>query len=234
MKNNIIITLLFLCSYSYASGSGKDSTFTLLSKRSAAGLQLSSFGAGLGFHSSLPKHPRLAFDLNYTFLRFVKSKEFTVRGDSRVNILPDINHQMISGFVSYYPFKKTRFYGKAGTGYNFGQKYQAQITSPTGLELGGIEIAGEDFGTIDLSVKWNKLMPYLGVGYLKSFPKNRLSLGFDAGCFYMGSPKIKTDFEGFLESTTLDTKIVTIEENMKNYSFYPFLSLNLSYSLFKK
>lgn len=51
------------------------------------------------------------------------------------------------------------------------------------------------------------------------------------GFLYMGSPKIKAQFEGFLESTTLDTEMANIQKNLKNYSFLPMLSVNLRYKI---
>ncbi len=214
------------------SGQKKDSLFSTILKKSSAGLHLSSFGPGLGMHSVSPANPRLQFDLQFTFFQLRKAREFTLRGDSKVDIAPDLRHLMVSGFASYYPWINKGFYGKAGLGYNFGQRYKARITSETGLELGGIEISGEDFGTVDVGVKYNKLIPYLGAGYLKKLRSSRFSLGFDLGCFYLGSPTLEADFEGFLESTTLDRELLTIQNNMKNYSFYPYLSVQLHYNLF--
>jgi hypothetical protein len=233
VKNFItqITILLFLSCPVF--GTVKDSTLLKLYNRSSAGIRVSTFGYGINLHSSLSQKSKFGFGLDYTFLRIDKNRTLTFSEKSSIDILPDVKHSMISAYTTYYPWKKTRFGGKAGIGYNFGQKYEAVITSTTGVELGGVEISGEDFGVVDVGIKWNKLMPYLGITYLKPMKKSRVLFGFDVGCLYMGSPVIRSEYEGFLESTTLDTDIKKIQHNMKNYSFYPYLSFHFNYSLFK-
>lgn len=233
VKNLIkqIIVLLFLSSPVF--GAAKDSTLLKLYHRSSAGIHLSTFGYGLNLHSSLSSQSKFGFGLDFTFLRLDKSRTMNFSEKSSIDILPDVKHSMLSAYASYFPWKKSRFGAKGGIGYNFGQRYEAVITSATGVELGGVEISGEDFGVVDVGIKWNKVMPYLGVAYLKPFRKNRLSFGFDVGCYYMGSPVLRSEYEGFLESTTLDTDIKKIEHNMKNYSFYPYLSFHFNYAIFK-
>ncbi|MCY1369134.1 hypothetical protein D9M69_561550 [compost metagenome] len=57
--------------------------------------------------------------------------------------------------------------------------------------------------------------------------KNRVGLGFDLGFFYLGSPRLSLDYEGFLETTTIDDELVKIQHNMRGYRYYPYVSVQM-------
>jgi hypothetical protein len=42
----------------------------------------------------------------------------------------------------------------------------------------------------------------------------------------MGNPSLDLAYEGFLETTTLDSQVPQIEHNMTHYSFYPKIGLS--------
>ena len=210
-----------------------DSLSFLKKQKLAVGIQASTFGLGATVHWVLPTPKRLSLEVGYTFLRFIKDQHIQISEESEVFLQPDVHHSMVTALLSWYPFQKKNIFVKSGLGYNFGQKYFVHITSPTGLELGGLEIAADDFGDIDIGIKWNKLMPYLGIGFGRELPKKKVDVVFNIGTFYMGSPKINTRFEGFLETTTLDAEVVKIQRNLKNYSYFPFLGVNVRYKIGK-
>jgi hypothetical protein len=74
-------------------------------------------------------------------------------------------------------------------------------------------------------------MPYAGVGLGKVVPKRRLSVGGEMGFFYMGKPRVSLDYSGFLETTTIDEQIPTVERNLSGYRFLPTLTISLTYRL---
>ena len=210
----------------------KDTSFIHPLKKTVLGLHVSSLGIGGNISAIIPsKKIVLVGELGYHYFIFTKELNITTREESEIFFQPDIHQQIMTGMLSWYPFKKHLVYFKAGVGYAVKQRYFVRITSPTGLLLGGVEITSEDFGQVDLEVKWSRLMPYVGMGFGKPIPKKKLDLTFNIGCFYLGSPKINAQFEGFLESTTLDTQVAVIERNVRNYSYFPLLSVSLRYRI---
>lgn len=192
---------------------------------------LSTLGIGGNVSFSLPSKSQFVGDIGYTYFKFARKQYFNLPEQSEILLQPDIKHSILTGTISWYPFKKRLIYLRSGMGYALKQTYFVRITSPTGLLLGGMQISEEDFGQIDLNVNWNRLMPYMGIGIGRKEPKKKIDMMFNIGFFYMGSPKIKSHFEGFLESTTLDTEMVKIQKKLKNYSYLPVLSVNLRYKI---
>lgn len=194
-------------------------------------LHVSTVGFGGNISFSLPSRFSFVGEIGYTYFKFVRNQYFNLPEQSEILLQPDIKHSILTGMINWYPFEKKLIYLRSGVGYALKQTYFVRITSPTGLMLGGMQISEEDFGQIDLNVNWNKLMPYIGIGIGRKKPKKKTDLMFNIGFFYMGSPKIKAHFEGFLESTTLDTEIVKIQKNLKGYSYLPSLAVNFRYKI---
>ncbi|MBA4850538.1 hypothetical protein [Emticicia sp. BO119] len=227
--NAYTLVLCFLSDYSL--GMPKDTAFINTIKKTVIGLNASTLGIGGNISLRIPSKVVLVGELGYSYFKFNKEINYRTPEESDIFFQPDIRQNIVTGMISWYPLKKKRLYLKSGVGYSVRQRYFVRVTSPTGLLLGGVEIAPEDFGQVDLAIQWSRLMPYIGIGIGKPISKKKLSVSFTMGCFYMGSPKIQAQFEGFLESTTLDTQVALIQANMRNYSFYPVLSLNLRYRI---
>jgi len=229
LRNTYIVLLGLISEYSL--GMQKDTSFVQAVKKTVVGLNVSTLGIGGNISVVIPSKAVLVGELGYNYFKFTKELNYTTPEESEIFFQPDVRRNIVTGMVSWYPFKKQQVYFKGGVGYALRQRYFVRVTSPTGLLLGGVEIASEDFGQVDLEIKWSRLMPYVGVGFGKPLPKKKLGVNFNIGCFYMGSPKINAQFEGFLESTTLDTQVAVIEKNVKNYSYFPVLSLSLRYRI---
>lgn len=227
--NIYLILLCFLTEHSL--GAQKDTSFVHTIKKTVMSLNVSTLGIGGNISFSLPSRLQFVGEIGYTYFKFARNQYFNIPEQSEILLQPDINHSILTGTINWYPFKKKFIYLKSGIGYALKQTYFVRITSPTGLMLGGMQISAEDFGQIDFNVNWNRLMPYVGIGIGKKEPKKKIGATFNIGFLYMGSPKIRAHFEGFLESTTFDTEIVNIQENMKNYSYLPVLSVTIRYRI---
>ncbi|RYU93736.1 hypothetical protein [Emticicia agri] len=233
MKIFLINTYLFLmCFLSEESlAMTTDTSFAGAIKKTVIGVNLSTQGIGGTISMVIPSKVVLVGEVGYSFFKYTKDINYRTPEESDIFFQPDIHQHIVTGMISWYPFKKRLIYFKSGIGYGIRQRYFVRVTSPTGLLLGGVEISSEDFGQVDLAVQWSRLMPYVGVGIGRPSPKKKLGVSFNVGCFYMGSPKLLAQFEGFLESTTLDSQIAVIQKNMKNYSYFPVLSVSLRYRI---
>ncbi len=69
------------------------------------------------------------------------------------------------------------------------------------------------------------------MGFGRAVPKKRIGAGIEIGCFYQGQPKVSVQATGLIQKT--DTQSKTIEENIKNYSFFPLIKFKISIKLFK-
>jgi hypothetical protein len=165
----------------------------------------------------------------YTYVGFNKAQQFGMDKGKSIDLSPNLQKKVAQLSLDYFPFKRKRWHLSTGFAYNVDQTYRFEVSTETGVSLGGIDIEANDFGTIRGGVKWNTWMPYLGFGYLANLYREKVWLNIDLGTYYMGSPKLDISYDGFLETTTLDEEIPKIEHNLRNYSYYPYLSLGLGW-----
>jgi hypothetical protein len=61
-----------------------------------------------------------------------------------------------------------------------------------------------------------------------------VGFGAELGMYYLGKPKVILNYDGFLETTTIDEQIPKVEENLSGYRYLPALTLFVSVGIGKK
>ncbi|MDI9862197.1 hypothetical protein [Flectobacillus roseus] len=227
MNRFFLILLLFLSKVVVVSGQQFYQNLGL-------GISASTMGIGPELSYYPAKYRHWGVRAHWVQFSYKDPIHIGMANEKSLDIKPTIQKQVGAIYLDYFPFKKQRWHVFGGLSYNLKQDYLFNVTTKTGVSLGGIDIQATDFGSINLGIKWSEWMPALGLGYLGNIYKNRLLLGVDFGLSYMGSPKLQVSYEGFLETTTLDEQIPKLERNIRNYSYYPNLNFQLKYLLGKK
>lgn len=191
-------------------------------------------GVGVQGAWRLPKHPQWVVRVGGSYISYKKQHQIDLGDSSIVEFRPDFVIGLVQSSVKWQPFRRSSFFLTAGAGYTWRPDVQLQLQALSPIELGGIQMKPEEFGTIDLRVRWSSVVGYAGMGMGRSVPKRRWGFGFELGCYYLGKPKLSADYEGFLETTTLDEQLPMIERNMRGYRFLPNLQFVISYSLVRK
>lgn len=195
----------------------------------AVQLNLSTRGAGLEVAGGFKRPLVLRAGANYgTFQRgfAIKAEDGTF-----IQTDPDIVSVSTHLLLDHYPFRRKLFHLTAGVEYAWVQRYTGTFYANEAVKLGGVEMEAEDFGHAALGIRWNRLKPYLGIGLKRDIMRRQLAVGIDLGAWYMGSPRLDLQYEGFLETTTIDDQVRQVEANMRSYAFYPYFSLQLRYRL---
>ncbi len=86
-------------------------------------------------------------------------------------------------------------------------------------------------GTIEGQFTWGGGLGYAGFGFGRSIPRARVGFGMELGCYYLGIPKIELHYDGFLETTTIQEQIPTIQRNLSGYRYLPALQFVLTYAI---
>ncbi len=149
---------------------------------------------------------------------------------SELDISPKVKSLLFEALLDYHPFKKRSFKLVAGLAYGTGDsEVMAEPTVKTGTFkfASDFEIDAQDFGKANFSVSGNAIRPYVGIGLGRAIPKRRIGFGFELGTYYSGSPKLALDRSGIVETLITDQNILSIQNNVKNYSFIPKLSFTL-------
>jgi len=149
--------------------------------------------------------------------------DFKSQVDLKVNF---VNAHLIADFQ---PFPGSGFRLAVGAGYFVKAKTQADVT-PTGSNtFGNITYDPGNLGDIKLTADWKGIAPYLGVGFLRTFPGNLFNVNIDLGTYYLTAP----------QTTIIGTKALSpnaennaqFQKNLSSYRWLPVLQFNFNFRL---
>lgn len=170
--------------------------------------------------------------------------------DTKVNIKGDFSRTTFNIKANVYPFGGNSKFFVSG-GLSFGGKklakvtgscselqnfvenkypqYKNEIMDALGANLGGYSIKLDDLYNVEGDVRCNNVRPYLGLGFGRTVPKNRIGVRFEMGCQFMGSLKVyqngqRLDMEKALKDADADDDMSKIVEN---WSIYPVIKLSI-------
>lgn len=108
-------------------------------------------------------------------------------------------------------------------------QYKDQILNVIGANLGDYNLKLDDSFSIDGDLRCNNVRPYLGLGFGRVVPKNRLGFRFELGCQFMGKLKVyqndnELDVRQMLNDAGADDDISKIVDDL---NFYPVLKFSL-------
>ena len=161
------------------------------------------------------------------------------RTDTHDNIDYDmkLKLQTVSLLGDWFPFANN-FRISAGAVLN-GNKFRLKGL-PTGgnFTINGTTYPTSQVGSLDAAVDFNKAAPYFGIGCGRAI-RSGLSLIFDAGVMFQGSPKSKIDVTcGPLATpqqcaqarSDAQAEQSRLDEKLHFYKYYPVVSLGLAYT----
>jgi hypothetical protein len=97
---------------------------------------------------------------------------------------------------------------------------------------GDIQISPDEVGQIKAEIKpSSNIAPYLGIGFGRAIPKNRVGVSFEIGTYYMGSPNVDFYCTKMLEPTSSMKTVLT--DNLSPNQWLPRISLSINVKLTK-
>ncbi len=106
-------------------------------------------------------------------------------------------------------------------------------------ETGNVEFNGVEYGveSLDGTIQFNTLSPYLGIGYGNATDtRSRWHVACDLGVMFQGSPQVEMNAVAThpllqpLLDADLAAEVNELEDEYKEFTLYPVLSLGVSYS----
>jgi hypothetical protein len=140
-----------------------------------------------------------------------------------------------SGLLDWYIFKDS-FHISGGLFYN---QNEADMTAKLAgsYTIGGVEYPAGQIGTLSGKLTYDQeLAPYIGIGWGNPITsKGRLSLMFDLGVLFTGSPNV--DLSANATDPALQNQLnanvakeeADINDSVKDFKFYPVVALSLFY-----
>jgi hypothetical protein len=189
------------------------------------------FGLGVSGKMSEGLGGRLGFDT---------WKKTITQSDSNGNYSGDLKLQTVSVLGDWYPFEGA-FRTTLGLVAN-GNKVTLTATpnASATYTFNGQPYSAAQVGSYNGEVKFNSTAPYLGIGWGNPVAKAK-TWGFvsDIGVLFQGSPKVTSTVTcgaaivGTQTCTDLKTDVLAgatkLETDMKNYKYYPVVSIGVSY-----
>ncbi|MCL3780712.1 hypothetical protein EMN47_09980 [Prolixibacteraceae bacterium JC049] len=198
------------------------------SKGWAIGLRGSTIGPGVEIIKAFS--PRFAVRAGWNALTYSDKLDID---DITATLDFDLEVGGPSLMVDFYPVKWMHL----TTGVLFNNFSASGILTPEKTyKFGQITISPEKVGTVALDVEpGTNVSPYIGLGFGRSISlKRRLAFNLELGAFYHGNPKASLEATGMLAPSASEAQVNQLNENLKDYAFYPFVSFQLSYTFLKK
>ncbi len=144
--------------------------------------------------------------------------------------------------LDFYPFPKSSFFVTGG--FSFGGKEVITVTGTADEEtmkyidlgykfaadLDGYDLKIDDNGQVRATAEVSGFRPYLGLGFGRLIPKNRVGFRFEIGAQFQGKPKL-LDTEGKDLLETVDNYDHDTSDDISNVldymQVYPCIKLSL-------
>ncbi|GAB4421718.1 MAG: hypothetical protein OHK0054_12410 [Sideroxydans sp.] len=186
----------------------------------------STLGGGLEIGTVLTEQysARLGFN-KFSFSTSQNSGGLDYKGDLKLS--------SIAVLADYRPFKGT-FHLTGGAVFNSNKFSLSATTTPGTYTFNGTNYTSPGGDSITSSIEFNKVAPYLGLGW-SGHPKNTgLSLSTDIGILFQGSPKASVTTGGTwgganTAQLAADSQ-AQLNSDLSGFKFYPVLSLGIGYT----
>lgn len=214
-------------------------------------------GIGIGVATPITNYLELGFDVNImpgfkakgdvNVNYYTGSIPIPLPSSEKVKISGDLKRTMMDVKLSVYPFGGNSTFFVAG-GFSFGSEklatlnghsdavqeacrtypqYKDLILNSISAELDKYNVKFDENGDVNGDVRVKKVRPYVGLGFGRLIPKNRVGFRFELGCQFMGKMKVyQNDTEVKInEMTKGDDDLSKIIDKL---TVYPVLKFTLT------
>jgi hypothetical protein len=205
--------------------SAQNNADTVAKRPMAMQLNVGTQGIGLAFNYEVIDHLSLRAGINAIPLK--ANDVFKISGvNSTSNV--SANFYNIHFLADYTPFKNQEWFRLVGgLAYFLKAEGNARIIPSDDYKYGDLTLTEEQIGYVDLTVDWKGLAPYIGIGLLRNFPKNKFNVNLDFGTYYLTKPDADIVGTGILSGNSSQSE--QLRDNIKNYRWLPILQVNFNY-----
>jgi len=192
-----------------------------------AGLKFGTQGIGLDISRAINPNLAVRFNVINYFKYNKKDKIGQINYDAHLKLLT------AGVLLDYFPSNTSTFRMSIGAYYNK-NKITATATPSSNVKIGNTTYTPAQIAQIDTSITFNKLAPYIGIGWGNKPSKSGWQFNFDLGVMYQGTPKVNTKVTTNVAIPGLQNNIEVetnkIRDDIKKYKWYPVVSIGISKS----
>ncbi|MEA5140083.1 hypothetical protein [Arcicella rigui] len=173
--------------------------------------------------------PQLAIRLGYSYFKYNPNTTLKASGED-VQLGGDINMSILGLSAEFFPFKKSSFKIFGGASYIDKGNLSVVVTPKGTYTFGNTTFTPDEIGNVKFSVDYGqKIAPFAGIGFGRTIPKSRIGFGFEVGTYYTQAPVVTLTGEKRLSS--MSEQQSKVQENMKDWQYWPIMNLRLSFRL---
>lgn len=192
-------------------------------------LKVGTLGVGLDVSTAISENVAVRFNVNG--LKYSRTEEIDdIEYDGDLNLLT------AGILLDYFPLDNA-FRVSGGAYYN-GNKFTgiARPTATTNIEINGITYGVNDVGQLDAEITFDKVAPYLGIGWGNDTRTEGWGFSLDIGAMYHGTPKADLDvtvnnpvLEAQIKNDVAAEKQELLDE-IEKYKVYPVVMIGVNYT----
>jgi hypothetical protein len=187
---------------------------------------------GFGVEANYAINPKFTVGLGLN--KFTQSTSQTA---DDIDYDVDLKLQTIALLANYHPFEGT-FRITAGLMSN-GNELSMKAEPAGTYDIGGTTYSADEIGTLEATVDFKNIAPYLGIGWGKSAGSG-FGVTLDIGILFQGAPNLSMDVSGPIadpDSPAYDPQFLAdlseeesnAQDDIKGFTAYPVASLGLNY-----
>lgn len=191
--------------------------------------QLTMGTQGVGGEFIYGLSQKVALRGGLSFIPLTMNNAFPVSGLNSDNKLT-ANFSNVHFLADFTPFKSTSFIRIVGGAAYFMQAKGDFSVQPTdNYTYGDIVLSPSQTGNLNMNANWSGVAPYLGLGFVRLFPRHFFNVNLDLGSYYLPAPKTSMVGTGMLDGNS--SQNAQFHKNMSSYRFLPVAQLNFSFKL---
>jgi len=224
--SKILLVTSLVASASYAGGEIDPVQMTEAVKPDIS-LKLGTLGAGMDM--SMKVNDSVAVRLNVNAFKYSDNRD--IEG---INYDYDLELLTVGGLVDYY-LDNSNFRLTGGAYYNGNNLSGSATVGVGGININGTNYTSADIGSLDLEIEFDKVAPYLGIGWGSNNTDTGWSFSMDIGVMYHGEADIALSMTpgtavapaGLAADILAEANSIVNE--VKDYKLYPVISIGATY-----
>lgn len=196
-------------------------------RRAGIAVKVGTLGAGVDVTASIV--PKLNARGNFNFFKYSFSgTQSDVRYDT------DLKLRSFAVLLDLHPIPRRGL--RLSGGLLFNKNELGMVSQPTvSYTIGSKTYSNVQVGTLDGRVDFNRVAPYLGIGWGNATGR-RVGIAFDLGVAFQGSPKVSLTATGPIATdpafkNELNQEVQSVKDDLKAFKYYPVFSLGVSFKL---
>lgn len=169
--------IVYICSTGVLVGQVRRDSVSTETARHSISLHLGTMGAGAFYNRILTSSSRLTLQVGGRYAAYRQAVRMATAPDSYIVVIPDLMVGMGQANLKWHPWQGRTAYAVLGMAYVWRPALRFTIRAEDKLNLGGLELTPEDVGTVNLGLRWQSVVGYLGWGFGRTIPRRRIGVG---------------------------------------------------------